>query len=32
MRDRNGRYSLGRSQPGVTGIIGTLYPDPNEGT
>jgi 2,5-furandicarboxylate decarboxylase 1 len=32
MRDRDGRYALGRAQPGVTGIIGTLYPDPNEGT
>jgi 2,5-furandicarboxylate decarboxylase 1 len=31
-RDRDGRYALGRSQPGVTGILGTLYPDPNEGT
>lgn len=30
-RDRDGRYSLGVSQPGVTGIIGALYPDPNEG-
>ncbi len=32
LRDRDGRYYLGASQPGVTGIIGTLYPDPNEGT
>jgi UbiD family decarboxylase len=32
LRDRDGRYALGASQPGVTGIIGTLYPDPNEGT
>ncbi|HEX3883506.1 MAG TPA: UbiD family decarboxylase [Stellaceae bacterium] len=30
-RDRDGRYSLEGSQPGVTGIVGTLYPDPNEG-
>jgi 2,5-furandicarboxylate decarboxylase 1 len=30
-RDRDGRYSLGTSQPGVTGIVGALYPDPNEG-
>ncbi len=30
-RDRDGRYSLGASRPGVTGIVGTLYPDPNEG-
>lgn len=32
VRDRDGRYALGRSQPGVTGIAGALYPDPNEGT
>ena len=31
-RDRDGRYYLGSSPPGVTGIIGSLYPDPNEGT
>jgi UbiD family decarboxylase len=30
-RDRDGRYSLGAAQPGVTGIVGALYPDPNEG-
>jgi 2,5-furandicarboxylate decarboxylase 1 len=30
-RDRDGRYLLGTSQPGVTGIVGQLYPDPNEG-
>jgi 2,5-furandicarboxylate decarboxylase 1 len=30
-RDRDGRYRLGGSRPGVTGIVGTLYPDPNEG-
>ena len=31
-RDRDGRYHLGSSRPGVTGIIGQLYHDPNEGT
>jgi 2,5-furandicarboxylate decarboxylase 1 len=31
-RDRDGRYYLGSSPPGVTGIVGSLYPDPNEGT
>jgi 2,5-furandicarboxylate decarboxylase 1 len=31
-RDRDGRYHLGSSPPGVTGIVGSLYPDPNEGT
>ena len=31
-RDRDGRYHLSRSEPGVTGIVGELYPDPNEGT
>jgi 2,5-furandicarboxylate decarboxylase 1 len=31
-RDRDGRYHLGSSRPGVTAIIGPLYPDPNEGT
>jgi len=31
-RDRDGRYCFGSSPPGVTGIIGFLYPDPNEGT
>jgi UbiD family decarboxylase len=30
-RDRDGRYCLGSSSPGVTGIVGSLYPDPNEG-
>jgi 2,5-furandicarboxylate decarboxylase 1 len=30
-RDRDGRYALGSSRPGVTGILGALYPDPNEG-
>jgi 2,5-furandicarboxylate decarboxylase 1 len=31
VRDRDGRYALGRAQPGATGILGALYPDPNEG-
>src|SRR6516165_2471123 len=31
-RDRDGRYHLVRSQPGVTHIVGSLYRDPNEGT
>jgi len=31
-RDRDGRYHLGASRPGVTGIVGSLYHDPNEGT
>ena len=31
-RDRDGRYRLGSSPPGVTGIVESLYPDPNEGT
>ena len=31
-RDRDGRYHLGASRPGVTGIVGPLYHDPNEGT
>jgi len=31
-RDRDGRYHLGRSEAGVTGIVGELYPDPNDGT
>ena len=30
-RDRDGRYHLGQSKPGVTGIVGELYHDPNEG-
>jgi 3-polyprenyl-4-hydroxybenzoate decarboxylase len=30
-RDRDGRYHLGSFNPGTTGIIGELYPDPNEG-
>jgi 2,5-furandicarboxylate decarboxylase 1 len=31
-RDRDGRYHLGLFEPGTTGIVGELYPDPNEGT
>jgi UbiD family decarboxylase len=31
-RDRDGRYHLAAAPPGTTGIIGELYPDPNEGT
>jgi 2,5-furandicarboxylate decarboxylase 1 len=31
-RDRDGRYHLSASKPGVTGIVGQLYHDPNEGT
>jgi len=31
-RDRDGRYHLGSFKPGTTGIVGELYPDPNEGT
>jgi len=31
-RDRDGRYHLVSSQPGATAIVGSLYPDPNEGT
>jgi 3-polyprenyl-4-hydroxybenzoate decarboxylase len=31
-RDRDGRYHLGSSRAGVTGIVGQLYHDPNEGT
>ena len=30
-RDRDGRYYLGSAPSGVTGIVGSLYPDPNEG-
>ncbi|HTV89796.1 MAG TPA: UbiD family decarboxylase [Stellaceae bacterium] len=30
-RDRDGRYSLASAPPGITGIVGELYPDPNEG-
>jgi len=31
-RDRDGRYYLADSKPGVTGIIGEMYHDPNAGT
>ena len=31
-RDRDGRYHLQQTQPGLTGIVGELYHDPNEGT
>jgi len=31
-RDRDGRYYLGHGKSGVTGIVGTLYHDPNAGT
>jgi 2,5-furandicarboxylate decarboxylase 1 len=31
-RDRDGRYHLGSFTPGTTGIVGELYPDPNEGS
>src|SRR5215470_2745449 len=31
-RDRDGRYHLQPAPPGVTGIVGQLYRDPNEGT
>jgi len=31
-RDRDGRYHLGTFKPGLTGIVGELYPDPNKGT
>ena len=30
-RDRDGRYYLGNAKPGLTGIVGELYRDPNEG-
>jgi UbiD family decarboxylase len=30
-RDRDGRYHLSQAKPGVTGIVGELYHDPNEG-
>jgi hypothetical protein len=30
-RDRDGRYHLVSGKPGVTGIVGQLYHDPNEG-
>ena len=31
-RDRDGRYHLFDAAPGVTGIVGEMYHDPNEGT
>jgi UbiD family decarboxylase len=31
-RDRDGRYHLTSSKPGVTAIVGELYHDPNSGT
>jgi UbiD family decarboxylase len=31
-RDRDGRYHLAKAEAGVTGIVGKLYHDPNEGT
>ena len=31
-RDRDGRYHLVSSKPGVTAIVGSLYHDPNTGT
>jgi UbiD family decarboxylase len=31
-RDRDGRYHLVQSKPGVTAIVGDLYHDPNAGT
>ncbi len=30
-RDRDGRYHLQQAKPGLTGIVGALYRDPNEG-
>lgn len=30
-RDRDGRYHLVKGKPGVTGIVGDLYHDPNDG-
>jgi 2,5-furandicarboxylate decarboxylase 1 len=30
-RDRDGRYHLQATTPGVTGIVGELYHDPNDG-
>jgi 3-polyprenyl-4-hydroxybenzoate decarboxylase len=30
-RDRDGRYHLAAAKPGVTGIVGALYHDPNDG-
>ena len=31
-RDRDGRYHLIDATPGMTGIVGELYHDPNKGT
>jgi 2,5-furandicarboxylate decarboxylase 1 len=31
-RDRDGRYHLGHAKLGMTGIVGELYHDPNQGT
>jgi 2,5-furandicarboxylate decarboxylase 1 len=31
-RDRDGRYQLGSFNAGMTGIVGELYDDPNEGS
>ncbi|MBM3609142.1 MAG: UbiD family decarboxylase, partial [Alphaproteobacteria bacterium] len=31
-RDRDGRYHLTQATPGMTGIVGELYHDPNHGT
>jgi 2,5-furandicarboxylate decarboxylase 1 len=31
-RDRDGRYHLGSFKPSVTGIVGELYHDPNDGS
>ncbi len=31
-RDKDGRYHLTEAEPGVTGIVGELYHDPNSGT
>ena len=30
-RDKNGKYYLAKSEPGVTAIVGELYHDPNDG-
>ena len=30
-RDRDGRYHLTDAQAGITGIVGDLYHDPNDG-
>jgi 2,5-furandicarboxylate decarboxylase 1 len=30
-RDRDGRYHLQAAKPGITGIVGALYHDPNDG-